>query len=116
MSEPNTESNKYTSKTQTEIEIVIIDHCQKELRKLIRKDNMVKKRTERQIDELKQNPYIGQKLHANFDGCRAIHYYDNKYRIIYKIIEEPYLKIIILSVGHRRGVYNGLARFLKAGF
>ena len=102
--------------SKIEFAIEMIPKCIKQYKKLIKKDSILEKLTEGYIQELKENPYLGEKLRTNFDGWRSIHYYDNKYRIIYKIEQEPFPKIIILCIGHRKNAYSDLAKFLGMGF
>jgi len=95
--------------------IVLLECCAKKYKKLSKKDNVLKKCTENYLEELKTNPYIGDKLEINFPGLRSIHYLGNKYRIIYKIIYEPVPTIVICEINHRKASYTDLAKTLRQG-
>jgi mRNA interferase RelE/StbE len=55
------------------------------------------------IEKLKDNPYLGKRLAGNLFGLWRLRI--DKYRVLYKIIEEKVL-IIILDIGHRKNVYD----------
>ena len=95
--------------------IVMLECCAKKYKKLIKKDNVLKKWTENYLEELRTYPYIGQKLDVNLPGLRSIHYLGNKYRIIYKIIYEPVPTIVICEINHRKASYTDLAKTLRRG-
>lgn len=103
-------------KAAVEFQIQVLEKCQKQYKKMVKKDIVLKKIIQIIMDELKLNPYLGEELHSNFDGWRAIHFHGNKYRIVYKIEIEPIPKIIILCIGHRKNAYSDLARLLGMGF
>ena len=98
-----------------ELELEFTDPCMKEFGKLTKKDSKLREITEKIINELRLNPYAGEKLYANFPGYRSIHFLSNKYRIIYQLVEETKTKIIIHCVGHRKNVYSKLAKWLEQG-
>jgi len=54
------------------------------------------------IEKLIENPYLGKRLAGNLFGLRKLRI--DKYRILYKIIENK-LIIIILDIGHRKNIY-----------
>ncbi len=96
-------------------EIKMLEHCEKEYKKLTKKNNVLQKWVENYIEELKTHPYMGEKLHENFPGCRSLHFLGNKYRIIYKVIDDPKPEILIIEIGHRSSSYSDLARILGQG-
>ena len=98
---------------QLELELTV--PCKREFEKLTKKDKVLRKITEKMLDELQLDPYTGEKLYANFPGWRSIHYLGNKYRIIYQLIEESTTKIIIHCIGHRKNAYSKLAKWLQQG-
>ncbi|OGC82058.1 MAG: hypothetical protein A2V81_02805 [Candidatus Abawacabacteria bacterium RBG_16_42_10] len=57
----------------------------------------------RAIKDLCSNPYRGKKLQGELDNLYAIRIWP--YRVIYKIHKQE-IKIIILHIGHRQGVYS----------
>ena len=76
---------------------------------------MIQKWVENYLQELKTNPFLGEKLHVNFPGLRSIHFLGNKYRIIYKIQYEPIYEIIICEIAHRKSSNSELAKVLGQG-
>lgn len=95
--------------------IKMLDRCNRDYLKLTKKDGTLRRWIEKILGELKLRPYIGEKLFANFPGCRAIHFSGNSYRIIYRILDEPESEILILDIGHRSSTYTDLARILGQG-
>ena len=91
----------------------MLDKCKTNYLKLIKKNTTLRRWIENILGELKVSPYIGEKLFANFPGCRSIHFSGNSYRIIYKILDES--EILILDIGHRSSSYAELARILGQG-
>ena len=98
---------------QLELELTI--QCKREFEKLTKKDKVLRKITEKILDELQLVPYTGEKLYANFPGWISIHYLGNKYRIIYQLVEESATKIIVQCIGHRKNVYSKLAKWSDQG-
>ena len=91
----------------------MLDRCKRDYSKLIKKNSTVQCWIENVLEELKIRPYMGEKLFANFPGCRSITFGGNRYRIIYKILDES--QILILGIGHRSSSYTDLARILGQG-
>ncbi|MCV0399582.1 MAG: type II toxin-antitoxin system RelE/ParE family toxin [Nitrosarchaeum sp.] len=98
-----------------QFEVNLTEYCEKKYLKLIKKDKILEKWTENYLEELQTNPYIGEKLEANFPGFRSIHYLGNKYRIVYKIIYEPIEKIVVFEIDHRKSSYSELAKAIGQG-
>jgi len=93
----------------------MLDRCKKDYLKLTKKNTTLRLWIENILGELKLRPYMGEKLFANFPGCRSIHFNGNSYRIIYRILDEPETEILILEIGHRNSSYTDLARILGQG-
>jgi addiction module RelE/StbE family toxin len=49
------------------------------------------------------NPFIGKKLHGEYQGYYSIRVWP--YRIIYTILKQE-LFVIVVGIGHRQGVYQ----------
>ena len=112
---PQLKIKNQSLETKVEFLVELTEKCEKEFQKLTKKNSVIKRITEDLIHELNQNPYLGDKLYSNFEGWRSIHYNGNKYRIIYKIEEEPFPKILVLCIGHRKNVYSFLAKLMNMG-
>lgn len=95
--------------------VKMLDRCKRDYLKLIKKNTTLRSWIKNIMEELKVRPYIGEKLFANFPGCRSIHFSGNSYRIIYRILDEPESEILILDIGHRSSSYADLARILRQG-
>jgi len=95
--------------------VTMLDRCKKDYLKLTKKNTTLRLWIENILGELKLRPYMGEKLFANFPGCRSIHFNGNSYRIIYRILDEPETEILILEIGHRNSSYTDLARILGQG-
>lgn len=104
-----------TEKNEKLPTVKMLDRCKKDYVKLVKKNTTLRNWIENILTELKLSPYMGEKLFANFPGCRSIHFRGNDYRIIYRIHEEPEPEIQILYVGHRSSSYEELARILEQG-
>lgn len=101
--------------SNVQFEIELVDYCKEKYQKLIKKDGVLQKWTETYLEELKSNPYIGEKLEVNFPGFRSIHYLGNKFRIVYKIIYEPIPVILVYEINHRKNSYSDLAKAIGQG-
>jgi len=105
---------RFFVKTSNEFSIKVSDNCEKKYHKISKRDNNLRNTVEKILEDLKYNPYLGQKLHVNFNGCRSIHFLKNKYRIVYQIYEDKG-EILILEIGHRKNSYSDLAKVLGSG-
>ena len=72
----------------------------------------IKKLVRASIDELLINPESGSELTGELDGYRSSR--AKRYRILYRL-DEPEMTVEILSVGHRRDVYDALRSLLTGG-
>ena len=79
--------------------IIISTRASKELRNL---PADMRRKIDRAIDILRENPFMGKKLHADFEGMRSLRVWP--YRIVY-VIARHIVTVTVLRVGHRQGVY-----------
>jgi len=94
--------------------IELTNRCEKKFHKLCKKDGKLQNCIESLLGDLQKSPYLGEKLEVNFPGLRSIHFYGDKYRIIYKIYTETQ-KIVVLIILHRKDAYSELAKWLRQG-
>ncbi len=73
---------------------------EKDFRKLA---SDLKQRIDKQVKLLESQPYSGKRLRGEFEGSHSLRLGD--YRIIYWI-DETAKRIILLTVAHRRTVYE----------
>lgn len=83
--------------------IVLIPEAVKDYDSL---DGSVKKSVNTKIDELKSNPFIGEKLgnkyNINLTGFYKIYAHAKKYRIVYRIISPEKIEVLeIWGIGKR---------------
>ena len=83
--------------------IEIEKRCLRELKKLDKR--IVEKAFSIISSTLSQDPYIGKQLKGKYTGMYSYRFSD--YRIVYEIIEKT-ISIVILRIGHRKNVYDGL--------
>lgn len=81
----------------------------RQIRKL---DRAVRARVERACEELRQNPERGKPLQLTLRGLRS--WRTGDFRIVYRTIERR-VEILVVAVGHRREVYQLVARLLRRG-
>ena len=111
-----TSYNIYTAgKSRKVYGVRMLDRCKQDYSKLIKKNTKLHGVTQNILEELKIRPYLGEKLFANFPGCRSIHFIGNSYRIVYRILDTPEDEILILDIGHRSSSYANLAKVLGQG-
>lgn len=77
--------------------VLLSPEFKKEYNKLPKKIREISKK---RLTDLETNPKKGIALKGDLFGYRALHYHQNKYRIIYTI-EEEIVKILALAIGKR---------------
>ena len=63
----------------------------------------LKRRVDKHLRILESQPYSGKRLRGEFEGCYSLRMGD--YRIIY-MVEETVKRVVLLTVAHRRRVYE----------
>ena len=104
-----------TLTANAQFDLRVLESCQKKYHKIIKRNYKLRETIEKILNELRINPFAGEKLHVNFDGCRSIHFLKNKYKIIYQTFEDK-KEILVLEIGHRKDCYSDLAKVLRRGF
>lgn len=83
--------------------VEIEKRCLRELKKL---DKPVIKKAIYIIENtLANNPFLGKLLKGKYKGLYSYRF--SNYRIVYEVIEKK-ITVIVLRVGHRKDVYDGL--------
>jgi mRNA interferase RelE/StbE len=82
--------------------LIIKPKAEKQLRKLPHKDQS---RIGAVLDHLMLDPFFGKKLDGHLDGYYAAKVWP--YRIVY-IIEKKIVTVTVVTIGHRKDVYERL--------
>jgi mRNA interferase RelE/StbE len=80
--------------------IIISTRAMKDMRKV---SADMRRKIDGAINMLSEHPFVGKKLHADFEGLRSLRVWP--YRIIYAI-DRHIVTVTVLRVGHRQGVYS----------
>ena len=85
-----------------------------------RLDGSVRKSVNKKIDELKSNPFLGEKLgnkyHNNLSGFYKVYVHSRKYRIVYRLLDGKEIEIVeIWGIGKREKeeIYRIIGNRLK---
>ena len=55
----------------------------------------------RLVDELRGWPYAGEELEDEWEGARGLHFWNDRYRLIWEVDEEIHV-VVLLRVGPKR--------------
>ena len=75
-------------------------------------DPQVRKRVRKATETLADDPLRGKPLQLDLKGLRS--WRTGDFRIVYRVIEDR-VEILVLTVGHRRDIYDRLRRRLRDG-
>jgi len=82
-------------------EVLLIKAAQEDYDDL---DGAIKKQAKTQLWKLRVSPELGQplgkKMGLDLTGYRCLHFYRNKYRIVYKV-DKGKRRVIVAGIGHR---------------
>ena len=80
------------------------------------KEKPLKEAFKRSIQELAENPYLGEVKQGDLHGIYGydVKYKKNSYEIAYRIYEEEGKKIVIVLAGTRENFYEELKRYMKS--
>ena len=98
-------------------EVVLIRAAQDDYNKL---DGAIKKQAKAQLLKLTVSPESGQplgkKMGLDLTDYRSLHFYGNKYRIVYKIDEDTQ-RVIVVGIGRREKaeIYEAAPRRVGRG-
>ena len=96
-------------------EVVLIKAAQDDYNSL---DGTIKKQAKTQLLKLTVSPELGKplgkKMGLNLTDYRSLHFYGNKYRIVYKIDEDK-KHVIVAGIGRREKaeIYEAATRRLE---
>lgn len=81
-------------------------------------DGDVQRQANKQFEKLKRSPELGEdlghKMGVDLTGYRALHFYKNQYRIVYKILEDQ-KEVEIWGIGKRESgkVYKTISERIE---
>ena len=94
--------------------VVLTDRAKKDLSEI--SNPVIRERIAQRINVLKTRPEVGNPLRGKLAGYRSLRAARNRYRIIYRIVNDKVL-VIIITIGLRKGddfgdVYKSLKRLI----
>ena len=80
------------------------------------KEKPLKSAFQKAIDNILQNPYIGDLKTGDLSGvyCSDVFYNKTNYELAYTIIEENDETVVVILAGTRENFYNELKRYMKS--
>ena len=94
-------------------DFIIYPKAEKFLKKI--KDKQLKEKFYKAIDEICDNPHIGEAKKGDLQGifCKDVYHAGINYEVAYKIVGEEIEIIYIILAGVRGNFYEELKRYLK---
>jgi len=80
------------------------------------KEKPLKSAFQKAIDDIIQNPYIGDPKTGDLSGVYCCDFFYNKtnYELAYTIIEENDETVVVILAGTRENFYNELKQYMKS--
>jgi mRNA-degrading endonuclease RelE of RelBE toxin-antitoxin system len=93
-------------------EVRVLPPAAKFIKKI--KDKNLKSRIIGALNEIAEDPYIGEAKMGDLQGvfCYDVYYSKTKYEIVYSITELPDKIVIVILTGTRENFYEQLKRYL----
>ena len=94
--------------------LIILPPAARFLKKI--KEKPLKLAFQKAIDDIIQNPYIGDPKTGDLSGVYCCDFFYNKtnYELAYTIIEENDETVVVILAGTRENFYNELKRYMKS--
>ena len=94
--------------------LIILPPAARFLKKI--KEKPLKSAFQKAIDDIIQNPYIGDPKTGDLSGvyCCGFFYNKTNYELAYTIIEENDETVVVILAGTRENFYNELKRYMKS--
>lgn len=94
--------------------LIILPPAARFLKKI--KEKPLKLAFQKAIDDIIQNPYIGDPKSGDLSGvyCCGFFYNKTNYELAYTIIEENDETVVVILAGTRENFYNELKRYTKS--
>lgn len=80
------------------------------------KEKSLKLAFQKAIDDIIQNPYIGDPKTGDLSGAYCCDFFYNKtnYELAYTVIEDSSKTVVVVLAGTRENFYNELKRYMKS--
>lgn len=85
--------------------------CQSDLKKIRKHNSNLLKEVTCNLEQLKLNPDLGERLRENLAGFYSIHLPKYKFRIVYHKHDASHT-IVVVTVRHRSSVYSDFAKYM----
>ena len=94
--------------------LIILPPAARFLKKI--KEKPLKLAFQKAIDDIIQNPYIGDPKTGDLSGVYCCDFFYNKtnYELAYTIIEENDETVVVILAGTRENFYDELKRYMKS--
>ena len=94
--------------------LIILPPAARFLKKI--KEKPLKLAFQKAIDDISQNPYIGDPKTGDLSGVYCCDFFYNKtnYELAYTIIEENDETVVVILAGTRENFYNELKQYMKS--
>ena len=99
-------------KNQGIFSVNITDFGLKGLKKIVKRNQKAGTEIDRMMDCLKKHPELGRELTSDLYGMRVIASECGEFRVVYGL-DESTNEVTVQAVGHRKHIYEKLARLLK---
>ncbi len=99
-------------KDQGIFSVSITDFGLKGLKKIVKRNQKAGSEIDRMMDCLKRHPELGRELTSDLYGMRTISSECGEFRVVYGL-DESANHVTVQAVGHRKHIYEKLARLLK---
>ena len=93
-------------------QLLILSSAAKYFKKI--KDSKLKNLFQTTIDQIIENPYLGERKTGDLAGIYGVDFHYNKttYEVAYSIIKKDDLVVIVIFAGTRENFYEQLKRYL----
>ena len=94
--------------------VVFLPPASRYLKKL--KDRALKKKFQDKVDEICDDPNIGEMKRGDLAGIRSCDIYHNgtNYELAYRVVYDEDETVVVIMAGTRENFYNALKQYIKA--
>ena len=94
--------------------VVFLPPASRYLKKL--KDRALKKKFQDKVDEICDDPSIGEMKRGDLAGIRSCDIYHNgtNYELAYRVVHDEDETVVVIMAGTRENFYDALKQYIKA--